>query len=76
MNAGGKIHFLVSKEDFPTSTDFDNYLKSNPTTIYYPLAEPIIHSLETPQLATVRGTSIIATTNNIKPNLKIKVKVK
>jgi len=76
MNTGGKIHFLVSKEEFPTSTDFDNWLKNNSTTIYYPLATPIIHSLETPQLATVKGTNTITTTNNIKPKMTMKVKVK
>lgn len=76
MNSQGKIHFLVSKEEFPTSTNFDNYLKNNPTTIYYELAEPIIHDLEIPQLNTSKGTNIITTSNNIKPKLSMKVKVK
>ena len=51
-------------------------LKANPATVYYILETPIIHSLEIPQLATTKGTNVITTTNNIKPNLKIKVKVK
>lgn len=59
-----------------TVEDFKAYLTENPVTVYYELATPIIHSLEIPQLATTKGTNIITTTNNIKPNLKIKVKVK
>ena len=52
------------------------YLQANPITIYYPLAEPIIHPITIPPLATAKGTNIITTENNIKPNLNLKVKVK
>lgn len=51
-------------------------LKINPATVYYILETPIIHSLEIPQLATTKGTNIITTSNNIKPKLSMKVKVK
>lgn len=52
------------------------YLQANHITIYYPLATPIIHDLEIPSISTTKGTNIITTENNIKPNLKMKVKVK
>ena len=52
------------------------WLSENPVTVYYELETPIIHDLEIPQLSTTKGTNVITTTNNIKPNLKIKVKVK
>lgn len=53
-----------------------NYIKNNNITIYYPLAKPIIHNLEVPQLSTTKGTNIITCDNNIKPKLSMKVKVK
>lgn len=59
-----------------TLKEIKTNLALNPITIYYPLATPIIHNLEIPQLATTKGTNIITTTNNIKPKLKLKVKVK
>lgn len=62
-----------------TSNNIDGvktYLKNNPVTIYYELAEPIIHDLEIPQLNISKGTNVITTENNIKPKLSMKVKVK
>lgn len=59
-----------------TLKEIKTNLALNPITIYYPLATPIIHNLEIPQLATTKGTNIITTTNNIKPKLSMKVKVK
>ena len=53
-----------------------NYIKNNNITIYYPLATPIIHDLEIPNISTVRGANIITTSNNIKPNVRIKIKTK
>lgn len=59
-----------------TLNEFLIKIKENPITIYYELAEQIIHDLEIPSISTTKGTNVITTTNNIKPNLKIKVKVK
>lgn len=59
-----------------TADEFNTYLQQNPMTVYYPLAEPIIHDLEIPSISTTKGTNIITTENNIKPKLKLKVKVK
>lgn len=70
---GGRIFLYLG---LSTLEEYVEWFKGNPTTIYYPLAEPIIHSLEIPQLATVRGTNIITCDNNIKPKLSMKVKVK
>ncbi len=66
---------------FPNDTGFDinafrTWLSENPVTIYYELAEPIIHDLEIPIISTTKGTNIITTSNNIKPKLSMKVKVK
>lgn len=66
---------------FPNDTGFDinafrTWLSENPVTIYYELATPIIHDLEIPSISTVKGTNTITTTNNIKPNMTMKVKVK
>lgn len=52
------------------------WLSENPVTIYYELATPIIHDLEIPSISTTKGTNVITTSNNIKPKLKLKVKVK
>lgn len=59
-----------------TLKEIKTNLALNPITIYYPLATPIIHDLEVPQLSTTKGTNIITTENNIKPKLSMKVKVK
>lgn len=59
-----------------TADEFNTYLQQNPMTVYYPLAEPIIHDLEIPSVSTTKGTNIITTSNNIKPKLSMKVKVK
>ena len=64
---------LVPLEDLSA---WKAWLSENPVTVYYELETPIIHDLEIPQLSTTKGTNVITTTNNIKPNLKMKVKVK
>ena len=59
-----------------TVAEAKEYIKNNPFTVYYELAEPIIHDLEVPSISTTKGTNIITTENNIKPKLSMKVKVK
>lgn len=62
-----------------TSNDVDGvktYLKNNSLTVYYELATPIIHNLEIPSISTTKGINVITCENNIKPKLKLKVKVK
>lgn len=66
----------IRDDSCTTVEEFKQLLSENPVTIYYELAEPITHSLEIPQLATVKGTNIISTENNIKPKITMKVKVK
>ena len=65
-----------NKLDTQNSAGFKSYLKSNPVTVTYELDSQIIHSLEIPSISTTKGTNIITTTNNIKPKLSMKVKVK
>ncbi len=65
-----------NKLDTEDLKGFEKWLSENPVTVYYELATPIIHDLEIPSISTTKGTNVITTTNNIKPNLKIKVKVK
>lgn len=83
----GKEHFYIagnviwiflntSRLETLDSNGLINFLQSNPITIYYPLETPIVHDLEIPGISTTKGTNIITTTNNIKPKLSMKVKVK
>lgn len=65
-----------SKLDTVDLNGIEKYFKENPLIVYYELATPIIHDLEIPQLNTSKGTNIITTENNIKPNMTMKVKVK
>lgn len=60
----------------PTEEEYVEWLKTNTPTFYYELETPIIHDLEIPIISTTKGTNIITTSNNIKPKLKLKVKVK
>lgn len=59
-----------------TVNDIKSYFTTNPMTIYYELETPIVHDLTIPSIYTEKGTNIITTENNIKPELNIKVKVK
>ncbi|MFR5946786.1 MAG: hypothetical protein ACLUF8_05180 [Clostridium sp.] len=70
------IRIFLDKLDSKDIGGFRTWLSENPVTIYYELAEPIIHDLEIPQLNTSKGANIITTENNIKPNMTMKVKVK
>ena len=70
---GGRIFLYLG---LSTLEEYVEWFKGNPTTFYYSLSEPIIHDLKIPQLNTSRGTNVITTENNIKPKLKLKVKVK
>lgn len=72
----GANRLYIYNYDYKTVNDFKAYLTENPLEVYYELAEPVIHSLEIPQIQTAKGTNIITTENNIKPKLKLKVKVK
>lgn len=58
------------------TNNINSYFEENPTTLYYELIEPIIHNITVPQLRTIRGTNEVTCDNNIKPKLKLKVKVK
>lgn len=66
----------IRDDSCSTVEEFKQLLSENPVTVFYELATPIIHSLEIPSISTTKGTNIITTTNNIKPKLIMKVKVK
>lgn len=70
------ISVLNSKLKTTDVNGLKKYFKENPLPVYYELAEPIIHDLTVPQLSTAKGTNIITTSNNIKPKISMKVKVK
>lgn len=70
------ISVLNSKLETTDVNGLKKYFKENPLPVYYELAEPIIHDLTVPQLSTAKGTNIITTSNNIKPKISMKVKVK
>ncbi len=70
------IRIFLNKLDSQDIDGFRTWLSENPVTVYYELAEPIIHDLEIPQLSTTKGTNVITTSNNIKPNVRIKIKTK
>jgi len=72
----GANRLYIYNYDYKTVNDFKAYLTENPLEVYYELSEPIIHDLEVPSISTTKGTNIITTTNNIKPKLSMKVKVK
>lgn len=72
----GANRLYIYNYDYKTVNDFKAYLTENPLEVYYELATPIIHDLEIPGISTTKGTNIITTTNNIKPKLSMKVKVK
>lgn len=70
------ISVLNSKLETTDVNGLKKYFKENPLPVYYELAEPIIHDLTVPQLSTAKGTNMITTSNNIKPKISMKVKVK
>lgn len=70
------IRIRISNDKATDVSSFREWLSKNPTTVYYELATPIIHDLEVPNISTTKGTNIVTCDNNIKPNLKMKVKVK
>ena len=70
------ISVLNTKLDTVDLNGIEKYFKENPLIVYYELATPIIHDLEIPSISTTKGTNVITTENNIKPKLKLKVKVK
>lgn len=70
------ISVLNTKLDTVDLNGIEKYFKENPLIVYYELATPIIHDLEIPSISTTKGTNVITTSNNIKPKLKLKVKVK
>lgn len=72
----GANRLYIYNYDYKTVNDFKAHLTENPLEVYYELAEPVIHSLEVPSISTSKGTNIITTTNNIKPKISMKVKVK
>ena len=72
----GANRLYIYNYDYKTVDTFKAYLAENPLEVYYELATPVIHSLEVPSISTTKGTNIITTENNIKPNMTMKVKVK
>lgn len=68
------IYFHMDKTLYPTIDDVNNFIKSNPTTIYYELAEPIIIPLDGElTLKTFDTTTHITSNNYLLPKLSAKV---
>lgn len=76
INIEKRLYLRLSLDKVTTLEEAKEYISNNPFTIYYELETPIIHSLEIPSISTTKGTNVITTSNNIKPKLKLKVKVK
>lgn len=76
VNEEKRLYLRLFTSKATTVEEAKEYIKDNPFVVYYELATPIIHNLEIPSISTTKGTNVITTTNNIKPNLKMKVKVK
>lgn len=76
VNEEKRLYLRLFTSKATTVEEAKEYIKDNPFVVYYELATPIIHSLEIPSMSTTKGTNIITTSNNIKPKLKLKVKVK
>ncbi len=76
VNEEKRLYLRLFTSKATTVEKAKEYIKGNPFVVYYELAEPIIHDLKIPPIQTVKGTNIITCDNNIKPKLKLKVKVK
>lgn len=76
VNEEKRLYLRLFTSKATTVGEAKEYIKGNPFVVYYELAEPIIHDLEIPSISTTKGTNIITTSNNIKPKLSMKVKVK
>lgn len=64
------------KLETPDAAGFNKWLQANPTTVYYELAEPILHKAETLQnlnLSTFKDITHVSCLNKIAPN-EIKAK--
>lgn len=68
------IRILKSKLQTPTVEGFKNWLKNNPTTVYYQLENPIYHKLDLYDLDLEMYGDVtnIFSNNKIPPNLKFK----
>ena len=76
VNEEKRLYLRLFTSKATTVEKAKEYIKGNPFVVYYELAEPIIHDLRIPPIQTVKGTKIITTENNIKPNVRIKIKTK
>ena len=64
----------VSDVESENIAKIKEWLKNNSSTVYYELATPIEHTLNVPKISIAKGSNIITTANNMKPNLTIKYK--
>ena len=76
INIEKRLYLRLFTSKATTVKKAKEYIKGNPFVVYYELATPIIHNLEIPGISTTKGINVITTSNNIKPKLKLKVKVK
>ena len=76
VNEEKRLYLRLFTSKATTVEEAKEYIKDNPFVVYYELATPVIHELTIPSISTTKGTNVITTTNNIKPKLKLKVKVK
>ena len=73
---GTRIYLRINKSRLLTSdiAGFKKWLSQNPTIVYYELATPIEHTINVPPISISKGTNMVTTNNNIKPELAFKYK--
>ena len=76
VNEEKRLYLRLFTSKATTVEEAKEYIKDNPFVVYYELATPVIHELTIPSISTSKGTNIVTTTNNIKPNMTMKIKTK
>ena len=67
------VFAYLYREDVGDNTHaaIQNYLETNPITIYYELATPIEESIDLPQLPNYEGTTVLEVNTIAKPNMDV-----
>lgn len=73
VNRDINLVLKVEKIGGSTETAFLNYLKNNPMTVYYELAEPTTEQLTPTQLKSFEGTTHIISENKLMPIVSAKI---
>lgn len=73
---GNPTYIHIAVRGITTVDDLKTWLQLNPVTIYYELETPIEHTINIPPISISKGTNMVTTNNNIKPELTFKYKRK